>query len=240
MLSLPLPPLPTILFSWLILFYTLIVALAFFSSVSRTKRWTWNRSTSVWTASWTRTWPTSSCRASLSRSLPWTLAACSPASPWRPCLLGTTHGGRGQCLWPPSCRRVTCQEGHWVQRLAGPWPCPSAVPPCPLSAANTGRPTGVSSGRAQWRCPCQCPTNQCQEDPSQKPASSATGHQSEHVEHSQTLELRLEHCTELTVWGDINKTLKKDFYHQWGGVGGRGLVTTHWDFNVHICKYKER
>lgn len=36
------------------------------------------------------------------------------------------------------------------------------------------------SGRAQSRHPCQCPTNQCQEDPSRKPVSPATGHPSEH------------------------------------------------------------
>ena len=218
MLSLPLKPLFTTLFSWLLLFHTLYYG--FFPSIFRTKRWTWSRSTSVWTASWTRTWPTSSCQASLSRSLPWTLAACSPASPWRPCLLGTTQpiGGRRGSLWPPSSRRVMGQEGHWACPLAGPCPCPSAVPPCPLSAANTGRPMADSSGRVQSRHPCQCPTNQCQEDPSQKPMSLATGHPSEHTEkHSQTLELKQnsgELKWVLTVWRDINKTLKKDFYYQ--------------------------
>lgn len=215
MLSLPLKPLSTIL-SHGFFYSTHTVCGSAFLSIFRTKRWTWNRSTSVWTASWTRTWLTSSCRVSLSRSLPWTLAACSPANPWRPCLFETTQpiGGRRHSLWPPSSRRVMGQEGHWAQPLAGPCPCPSAVPPCPLSAANTGHPTGGSSGRVQSRHPCQCPTNQCQEDPSQKPASPATGHPSEHAEHSQTLKLKQnsgELNRVLTVWRGINKTLKNGF-----------------------------
>lgn len=128
------------------------------------------------------TWPTSSCQVSPSRSLPWTLAACSPASPWRLCQPETTRpiGGYRGSLWPPSCRKVMGLEGQWVQAPAGTCPCPSAVPPCPLFAANTGHPMEGCSGRAQSRHPCRCPTNQCQEDPSQKPVSPATGHPSEH------------------------------------------------------------
>lgn len=168
-----------------------LYALLWLLSIFRTKRWIWNRFTNVWTASWMRTWPTSSCQVSLSRSLPWTLAASSPVIPWRPCLLETTQpiGACHGSLSPPSFRRDTGLEGHWVQLLAGPCPCLSAVPPCPLSAANTGHPMGGFSGRAQSRHPCQCPINQCQEDASQKPVSPAMGHQSEHTELSKTLKL---------------------------------------------------
>lgn len=155
-----------------------------------------------------RTWPTSSYRASLLRSLPWTLVACSPANLWRPCLHEITHptaGGR-RSPWPPSSKRVTGQEGHWARLVAGPCHCHSAAPLCPPSAANTGHPTGGSSGRAHSRHPCQCPTNQCQEDTSQKPASPATEHPSEHAELSQTLELDGNHgelARVRPVWWDI-------------------------------------
>ena len=137
-----------------------------------------------------RTWCTSSCRANLSRSLPWTSAACSPASPWKAYLHGittqATTGGRS--LWPPSSRRDMGQEGHSAGALAEPSPYPSAAPPCPLSAANTGRPTGGSSDRAPSRR--QCHTSQCPEDPFQKPLMETTGLPSEHSASAQSQTLK--------------------------------------------------
>ncbi len=58
--------------------------------------------------------------------------------------------------------------GFWPRFLAAPYPFLSAALPCPPSNANTGPPTGACSDRVPSRRPCQCPTSQYQDDPSQK------------------------------------------------------------------------
>lgn len=58
--------------------------------------------------------------------------------------------------------------GRWPRVLAAPYPFLSAAPPFHPSNANTGLPTGACSDRVPPRRPCQCPTSQYQEDPSQK------------------------------------------------------------------------
>ncbi len=58
--------------------------------------------------------------------------------------------------------------GCWSRVLAAPYPFLSAAPPCPPSNASTELPTGACSDRVPPRRPCQCPTSQYQEDPSQK------------------------------------------------------------------------
>jgi len=214
----------------------------------RTRRWTWSRSTSVSTACWTTTWPTSSCRASPSRSLPWTLAACSPASPWTPCPRGTTsHTGAARlCPSPPSCRRALGKGGHWAALLAGACLCPWAAPPCRPSAANTGPPTGVSSDRAPSRRPCQCPTNQCQGDPSQKPLNPATGRPSEHpwvgpqpqtvdsaAQEERPRATRKQTCCRHV---EIKHGHKKMILLQ----GRKNYDRQQRQFYVHICKYWKR
>lgn len=141
------------------------LSLLSFLTLSRTRRWTWNRCIGVWTVLWTRTWHTSRSPHHLSRSLPWTSAACRPASSGRLC---ETTRARA-CLWAPSSRiKLMGWAGHWPRVLAAPYPFLSAAPPCPPSNANTGHPTGACSDRVPPRRPCQCPTSQYQEDPSQK------------------------------------------------------------------------
>lgn len=50
---------------------------------------------------------------------------------------------------------------------------PVSAAPC---SANTGLPTGGSSGRALARHPCQCPTKQSPQDPYPKPLKPPTVH----------------------------------------------------------------